>query len=312
MRPSWPRWLARRGIRVVLLVLAEVMRWSRPRPRRLRRRFLLALRVLAGGMRPSWPRWLAPRRLRRALLGVAERMRPSWPRPRRLRRALLVQAEVMRWSRPRPRRLRRRFLLALLVLTEVMHPSSPRWLARRRLRRSLLALAEGMRPRWPRWLAPRRLRRTLLVVAEVMRWSWTRWLAPRRRRRRFLLALLVLAALAMAAYFAAPPAGGAIKAWQSRRLAHQAFALIDQEKWNEASAKARDAYLLRPSEPEAWRAVARVLSRTGQSSIAFGWWKRVDEEHRLTIEDRRDFAGAALAAGELAVAGTQVNALLSQ
>jgi len=242
-------------------------------------------------MRLSWPRWLAPRRLRRALL---------------------VQAEVMRWSRPRPRRLRRRFLLALRVLSEVMHPSSPRWLARRRLRRTLLVLAEAMRPRWPKWLAPRRLRRTLLVVAEVMRWSWARWLASRRRRRRVLLALLVLAALATAAYFAAPPVGGAITAWQSRRLAHQAFALIDQKKWNEASAKARDAYLLRPGEPEAWRAVARVLSRTGQSSIAFGWWQRVDKKHRLTIEDSRDFAGTALAAGELAVAGTQVNALLAQ
>ena len=145
-----------------------------------------------------------------------------------------------------------------------------------------------------------------------MRWSLARWLASRRLRRRFLLALLVLGALAAAAYFGARPAGGAIKAWQSRRLAHQALTLIERKHWNEARAKARDAYLLRPTEPESWRAIARLLSRTGQSSIAFGWWKKVDEEHRLTIEDRRDFAGAALAAGELAVAGTQVNALLAQ
>ena len=267
------------------------MRWSRPKPRRLRRRFLLALRVLAEGMRPSRPRWLAPRRLRRALL---------------------VQAEVMRWSRPKPRRLRRRFLLALLVLTEVMQPSSPRWLARRRLRRALRVVAEGMRPRWPRWLAPHRLRRALLVLAEVMRWSLARWLASRRLRRRFLLALLVLGALATAAYFAARPTGRAIKAWQSRRLAHQALTLIERKQWNEARAKARDAYLLRPSEPEPWRAIARLLSRTGQSSIAFGWWKKVDEEHRLTIEDRRDFAGAALAAGELAIARTQIDQLLAR
>jgi Flp pilus assembly protein TadD len=132
-----------------------------------------------------------------------------------------------------------------------------------------------------------------------------------------LLALLALAALATAAYFAAPPVGGAIKAWQSRRLAHQALTLIERKQWNEASAKAHDAYLLSPSEPESWRAIARGLSRTRQisirqSSIAFGWWKKVDEAHRLTIEDRRDFAGAALAAGELAVAATQINALLTQ
>jgi tetratricopeptide (TPR) repeat protein len=132
-----------------------------------------------------------------------------------------------------------------------------------------------------------------------------------------LLALLILAVLATVAYFAAPPVGGAIKAWQSRRLAHQALAFIERKQWNEASAKAHDAYLLRPTEPESWRAIARGLSRMPrrnirQSSIAFEWWKKVDEGHRLTIEDRRDFAGAALAAGELAMATTQIDKLLAQ
>jgi tetratricopeptide (TPR) repeat protein len=134
----------------------------------------------------------------------------------------------------------------------------------------------------------------------------------RRRRRLFLLALPVVAALAAAIYFAAPPIGGAIKAWQSRRLARQAFAMIDQKQWSEANAKARDAYLLHPSEPEAWRAIARGLYRTGQGTAALEWWKKVDEEHRLTLEDRRDFTAAALAAGELATAGTQIDQLLAQ
>jgi tetratricopeptide (TPR) repeat protein len=134
----------------------------------------------------------------------------------------------------------------------------------------------------------------------------------RRRWRRFFLALPVVAALGIAVYFAAPPIRGAIKDWQSRRLAHQVFAMIDQKKWNEAGAKARDAFLLRPSEPEALRAVARLRSRTGRSAAAFDFWKKVDEEHRLTIEDRRDFAGAALAAGELATAAKQIDQLLAQ
>ena len=134
----------------------------------------------------------------------------------------------------------------------------------------------------------------------------------RRLRRLFFLAIPALAALAAAIYFAAPPIGGSIKAWQSRRLAHQAFALVDQKRWSEANAKARDAYLLRPSEPEAWRAIARLLCRTGQGTAALEWWKKVDEEHRLTLEDRRDYAGAALAAGELATAGTQIDQLLAQ
>ena len=134
----------------------------------------------------------------------------------------------------------------------------------------------------------------------------------RRLRRLFFLAIPALAALVAAIYFAAPPIGGAIKAWQSRRLARQAFTLVDQKRWSEANAKARDAYLLRPSEPEAWRAIARLLCRTGQGTAALEWWKKVDEEHRLTIEDRRDYAGAALAAGELATAGTQIDQLLAQ
>jgi len=134
----------------------------------------------------------------------------------------------------------------------------------------------------------------------------------RRRWLRFLLALPVVAALGTAVYFAASPIRGAIKDWQSRRLAHQAFAMIDQKRWNEAGAKARDALLLRPSEPEAWHAIARLRSRTGQSIAALEWWKEVDERHRLTIEDRRDFAAAALATGELAVAAKQIDPLLAQ
>ena len=68
----------------------------------------------------------------------------------------------------------------------------------------------------------------------------------RRVRRFVLLGALIACALALAIYFAARPVGGAIKAWQSRRLAREAFALIEQGKWGDANAKARDAYLLRP------------------------------------------------------------------
>src|SRR5206468_1342269 len=76
--------------------------------------------------------------------------------------------------------------------------------------------------------------------------------------------------------------------------------------------KARDAYLLRPTEPESWRAIARLASRTSQWAPALQRWKKIDDEHRLTIEDRRDFVGAALMTGELTVAAKQVDALLAQ
>src|SRR5207248_124481 len=66
-------------------------------------------------------------------------------------------------------------------------------------------------------------------------------LRARRLRRLFFFAIPGIAALIAAIYFAAPPIGGAIKGWQSRRLARKAFALIDRKQWNEAGAKAREA-----------------------------------------------------------------------
>jgi hypothetical protein len=134
----------------------------------------------------------------------------------------------------------------------------------------------------------------------------------RRIKRFVLLGALVACVLGAGIYFCARPVGGAIKAWQSRRLAREAFAFIEQGKWSDANAKARDAYLLRPTEPEVWRAIAQLASRTNQWSSALEMWKKVDEAGRLTREDRREYVGAALAAGEVALAAKQVRALMSQ
>jgi hypothetical protein len=134
----------------------------------------------------------------------------------------------------------------------------------------------------------------------------------RRIRRFVLLGVLFACLLGVAIYVIAPSLAGAVKAWQSRRLAREAFVLIDQRKWSEANAKARDAYFLRPTEPESWRAIAQLATRTNQWPQAFEWWKKVDEAHRLTLEDRRDFVGAALMTGELPIAAKEVQALLAQ
>jgi Flp pilus assembly protein TadD len=134
----------------------------------------------------------------------------------------------------------------------------------------------------------------------------------RRIRRILLLAIPAAVALGVGIYFAARPVGGAIKGWQSRRLAREAFAFIEHGKWSDANAKARDAYLLRPTESEAWRAIARLGSRTNQWRPALEWWQKVDAANRLTAEDRRDYIGAALAAGELTLAAKQVQVLMAQ
>src|SRR5439155_25006672 len=136
----------------------------------------------------------------------------------------------------------------------------------------------------------------------------------RARRIRWLAFLSVLAICTLGAgiYFGAPPVGREIKAWQSRRLAREAFALIDQQKWSEANAKTRDAVLLRPTEPEAWRAAGRLASRISQWAAALDWWKKVDEAGRLTVDDRRDYIAAALMAGEVTLAAKQVQVLMAQ
>ena len=90
--------------------------------------------------------------------------------------------------------------------------------------------------------------------------------------------------------------------------------LMEQGKWGDANVGARDAYLLRPTEPESWRAIARLASRTKPMANGTGpeWRKTTDRAHRLLIEDRRDYIAAALAAEEGDAGSKTVDALLAQ
>ena len=55
-----------------------------------------------------------------------------------------------------------------------------------------------------------------------------------------------------------------------------------------------------------------VGARTGQWAPAIEWWKKVDDAHRLTVEDRREILGAALMAGDVMLAAKQVQTLMAQ
>ncbi len=134
----------------------------------------------------------------------------------------------------------------------------------------------------------------------------------RRIRQWLLLFSPLIVGLIAVLVLTAPPAIRAIKGWHSRRLAQQAFILLGQERWNEAGAKARDAYQLSVNEPQTWRAIARFLSRGGQNANALEWWSKLQNSNRLTLEDRRDYAAAALAAGETTLAEAQIKVLLAQ
>ncbi|MBA2433027.1 MAG: hypothetical protein H0V56_13085, partial [Chthoniobacterales bacterium] len=119
----------------------------------------------------------------------------------------------------------------------------------------------------------------------------------RRKRLRLVVVLVLLVVFAVGAYFGTRPALNAIKGWQARRHATKAFAFIEEQKWNEARDAAVAGYQLRPSEPQAVRAVARFLSRTKQQQ-ALEFWDRLEKTERLTRDDRRDEAAVALAMGE--------------
>ncbi len=137
-------------------------------------------------------------------------------------------------------------------------------------------------------------------------------LVQRQHRRRLLLGIGgVLVVLIVLVLVFGRPARHAIKAWQARRHAEKAFTLIAAEEWNDATKEARSAYQLSTTEPEAVRAVARLLSRTRQPQ-ALGFWKALCDEQPLTREDLRDEAAIALAVGENGIAGRAVEELLGK
>src|SRR6202023_3668681 len=112
-------------------------------------------------------------------------------------------------------------------------------------------------------------------------------------------------------FFAVRPVRNSVRAWQARRHADRAFTFIAQQKWHEARDEATAAYQLQPNEPQAIRAVARLLSRAGQSD-ALGFWENLASVTALTREDLRDEARIALKANDLAVAeGTTLRLLES-
>ncbi|MEN3368654.1 MAG: hypothetical protein V7609_797 [Verrucomicrobiota bacterium] len=131
-----------------------------------------------------------------------------------------------------------------------------------------------------------------------------------RRRKRIIVALLLVLVLGLGGIFGGRPVLHGIKAWQARRHARTAFALMEKEDWNEARKEVASAYQLWPDEPEAIRAIARFLSRTRQAQ-ALEFWDRLEQRTRLTRVDLTDEATIALLAGDDARATRAIRALLS-
>jgi len=129
------------------------------------------------------------------------------------------------------------------------------------------------------------------------------------KRRRIFIVAVALVVVLVVGFFTTRPALNAVKAWQARRHANNAFAYIDKANWMEARKEATAAYQLRPTEPQSVRAVARFLSRTRQPD-ALEFWQQLEKLTPLTREDRQDEAAIAIVSGETARAEIAVQALL--
>jgi hypothetical protein len=143
--------------------------------------------------------------------------------------------------------------------------------------------------------------RDYMLTAEELR-------QKKQRRRRVVGVTIVILVVLGLGVLLARPTRNAIKGWQARRHAANAFALIEKQDWSSVRNEAIAAYQLRPTEPEALRAIARLLSRTRQTQ-ALEFWDQLSKIEPLTREDLRDDAAIALFAGDTSRAATAIKQL---
>ncbi len=113
-----------------------------------------------------------------------------------------------------------------------------------------------------------------------------------------------------AAMFEIKPALAEISAWRARRFAAKAEIDLAAENWQPAQIKAQVAYRIRPDEPAAIRAVARLQSLTGNSAAAVQFWNMLKKADKMTVADRRMLAEDLLRAGMPSEARKDVEFLL--
>ena len=133
------------------------------------------------------------------------------------------------------------------------------------------------------------------------------------RKRRRTLAIVAAAVLVIfgAAMFEIKPALAEISAWRARRFAAKAEIDLAAENWQPAQVKAQVAYRIRPDEPAAIRAVARLQSLTGNSAAAIQFWDMLKKAGQMTVADRRMRAEDLLRAGSSTEARSDVERLLA-
>ena len=132
----------------------------------------------------------------------------------------------------------------------------------------------------------------------------------RKRRRYWIVAAVLLAVAVIVGAIEFKPISLWVQGVRSRRLATKAEAQMRAGNLREATAQARDAYLIKPDEPMAIRLVAKVQSRTGHFAGAAELWKQLVQLGVASSEDRREYAESLLFSGSAPEAGREIQKLI--
>lgn len=132
---------------------------------------------------------------------------------------------------------------------------------------------------------------------------------PLRSERRLLVVCIYSVVAIAVTAVVAKPAWRQATAWRARSLAGTAMKQAQQGDWTGAFAKASAAYELRPTEPEAIRAIASIVL-CNDAAASFPLWKQLVESPGGTMEDRRSYVRSALARHLLGSAANQARFLL--
>ncbi len=106
--------------------------------------------------------------------------------------------------------------------------------------------------------------------------------------RRATIALLILLALFLGAWFLLPPLYRADKLRRGRNAAAAARVEMKVENWEAASRQVRLALSLAPTDPEILRTVATVCSKVGNPA-ALQYWQALHESGNATFKDQLEY-----------------------
>jgi tetratricopeptide (TPR) repeat protein len=115
---------------------------------------------------------------------------------------------------------------------------------------------------------------------------------------------------AVGAGFSAKPLYREGKAWRARRLSLEVERYVGEGRVEEAMERARRAYQLKPDEPAAMRAVARVEGAAGRQPSAIAFWKQLLEVGGMQPADRKHWVEDLLKAGAVGAAQQELAFLL--